>query len=79
MGGLMLLILVGYFILLLTISAFVSKKSSNNDAFFRGNKKSPWYVVAIGMLGASISGVTFVSVPGMVGALDMTYMQYYFL
>lgn len=75
MGGLMLLILVGYFILLLTISAFVSKKSSNNDAFFRGNKKSPWYVVAIGMLGASISGVTFVSVPGMVGALDMTYMQ----
>lgn len=57
------------------ISYIVSKKGSDNDAFFLGNKKSPWYIVAIGMLGDSISGVTFVSVPGMVGQFDMSYMQ----
>lgn len=57
------------------ISYIVSKKGSDNDAFFLGNKKSPWYLVAIGMLGDSISGVTVVSVPGMVGQFDMSYMQ----
>jgi len=57
------------------ISHFVSRKSNDNDAFFLGNKQSPWYIVAIGMIGASISGVTFISVPGMVGQFDMTYLQ----
>lgn len=71
----MLIILIAYFLLLLSISFIVSRKNSNNDAFFRGNRESPWYIVAIGMVGASISGVTFVSVPGMVRDLDMTYMQ----
>lgn len=75
MGNMMLVILIIYFLLLLSISFIVSRKSSNNDAFFRGNRESPWYIVAIGMVGASISGVTFVSVPGMVRDLDMTYMQ----
>ncbi len=70
-----LVIIVIYFIILLAISHFVGKKHTNNDAFFLGNRESPWYIVAIGMIGASISGVTFVSVPGMVAALDMTYMQ----
>lgn len=62
-----------YFLLLLLVSKFVGKGS--NDAFFRGERKSPWPVVAIGMVGASLSGVTFVSVPGMVTKIDMTYMQ----
>lgn len=75
MGISILIIIAVYFGILLLISHFVSKKNSGNDAFFLGNRKSPWYIVAIGMLGDSISGVTFVSVPGMVGQFDMTYMQ----
>lgn len=65
---------VAYFGLLLLISRFTTKQA-DNDAFFRGNRKSPWYVVAFGMIGASLSGVTFVSVPGMVRSLGMTYLQ----
>lgn len=50
-------------------------RNSGNDAFFRGGRRSPWYLVAFGMIGASISGVTFVSVPGMVIGQQMTYLQ----
>lgn len=75
MGIYILLIIVFYFCILLFISYMVSRKESSNEAFFLGNRKSPWYIVAIGMLGDSISGVTFVSVPGMVGQFDMSYMQ----
>ncbi len=75
MGTSMLIIITVYIGALMLISYFVSKKGSDNDAFFLGNKKSPWYIVAIGMLGDSISGVTFVSVPGMVSQFDMSYMQ----
>ena len=66
-----------YFLLLLLISYFTgrSRQNKTDAAFFRGNNQSPWYVVAFGMIGASISGVTFVSVPGMVRSADMTYMQ----
>lgn len=79
MPGFVILIIFGvYFGSLYLISHIVSKKSTDNDAFFSGNKKSPWYIVAIGMIGTSISGVTFVSVPGMVGKFDMTYMQMVF-
>lgn len=63
-----------YFGLLLPFSRLTTRGSSN-DTFFRANRRSPWYMVAFGMVGASISGVTFVSVPGMVGASDMTYLQ----
>lgn len=70
-----LIIIIVYFGIILLISHFVSRNDSGNDAFFLGNRKSPWYIVALGMLGDSISGVTFVAVPGMVGAFDMTYMQ----
>ena len=76
MSGLsILLIIVVYFSALLLISWLVGRKNSDNDAFFLGNKKSPWWVVAIGMVGSSISGVSFVSVPGMVGKIDFSYMQ----
>ncbi|MBP7359789.1 MAG: sodium:solute symporter, partial [Prevotella sp.] len=64
-----------YFLILLMLSRLTSRKSYNNDAFYRANRKSPWYMVAFGMIGASISGVTFISVPGMVEKTDMTYMQ----
>ncbi len=77
-GEIILIIFLGYFGILYLISYLVSRKSSDNDAFFRANRQSPWYVVAIGMIGTSISGVTFVSVPGMVEKFDMTYMQMVF-
>ena len=69
-----ILIILGYFALLMLFSRLTARRSSN-DVFFRGERKSPWYMVAWGMIGASISGVTFVSVPGMVLWQDMTYMQ----
>lgn len=62
-----------YFAALLCISRLTGK--GGNDAFFRGNRQSPWPVVAFGMVGASLSGVTFISVPGMVMGIDMTYLQ----
>lgn len=73
-GIYILLTIVIYFGLLLLVSRLTSR-NSGNDAFFRGNRCSPWYVVSFGMVGASLSGVTFVSVPGMVRGIDMTYMQ----
>src|SRR5690606_16917326 len=57
---------IGYFLLLLIVAYFTSK-NSNNDSFFIGNRKSNWMLVAFGMIGTSLSGVTFVSVPGTVG------------
>lgn len=76
MNGLYILLTIAvYFGVLLLISYLTGQKAHDNDAFFRGNRQSPWYVVAFGMVGASLSGVTFVSVPGMVRQIDMTYMQ----
>ena len=63
-----------YFAALLLISRLTSR-TANNDTFFRANRRSPWPLVAFGMIGASISGVTFVSVPGMVIDLNMSYLQ----
>ena len=70
----MIAIILGYFAVLFAISRLTGRKATN-DTFFRGNRQSPWYMVAFGMIGVSISGVTFVSVPGMVTSIDMTYMQ----
>lgn len=53
----------------------LTARRSSNDTFYRANRRSPWYMVAFGMVGASISGVTFVSVPGMVMNIQMTYVQ----
>lgn len=76
MSGSMVLLIIGvYFSVLMLISYFVGRKSTDNDAFFLGNRQSPWWVVAIGMVGSSISGVSFVSVPGMVGTIGFSYMQ----
>ena len=60
-------VIAGYFALLIIISYFTSKDASN-ETFFTGNKQSPWFIVAFGMIGASLSGVTFISIPGEVGA-----------
>ncbi|MGM0650600.1 MAG: sodium:solute symporter family transporter, partial [Bacteroidota bacterium] len=67
-------LILGYFLLLMLVSQLTSRHA-NNAGFFLGNRKSPWFVVAFGMLGASLSGVTFISVPGWVLDTDFTYMQ----
>lgn len=66
--------ILAYFAFLMAFSRLTARRS-DNDTFFRGNRRSPWYMVAFGMVGASISGITFVSVPGMVLKTDMTYLQ----
>ena len=68
------LLIGGYFIILLIIS-FITSKKADNATFFLGNRQSPWFIVSIGMIGSSLSGVTFVSVPGWVGAQQFTYIQ----
>ena len=67
-------VVLAYFALLFGISRWVGRKATN-ETFYRADRQSPWYMVAFGMVGASISGVTFVSVPGMVGRMQMTYLQ----
>ena len=70
----MIAVVLCYFALLFAISRWTGRRATNHT-FYRGNKQSPWYLVAIGMVGASISGITFVSVPGMVNSIGMTYLQ----
>ncbi|MBS9767734.1 MAG: sodium:solute symporter [Flavobacteriaceae bacterium] len=77
----LLAVVAGYFVVLLLLSYFTSKNATN-DTFFRANKQSPWYLVAFGMVGASLSGVTFLSIPGVVGSggvnSSLAYMQIVF-
>ena len=72
MENLILIVFVAYTLLILLV-AHLSSRKSNNNAFFTGNRKSPWFVVAYGMIGASLSGVTFMSVPGGVYSGQFTY------
>ena len=67
--------ILAYFCVLLLFSHITARRTSSNETFYRANRRSPWYMVAFGMVGASISGITFVSVPGMVMKTDMTYLQ----
>jgi len=74
---LILMVILGYFILL-TLISYLTGRKSDNKTFFTGNRNSPWYAVAYGMIGASLSGVTFVSVPGWVLTNQFAYMQMVF-
>ncbi len=74
-----LLLIVVYFGLLFVISHLVSRKDSGNDAFFKANKNSKWYLVAFGMIGTALSGVTFISVPGEVGNPDLQFKYFQFV
>ena len=71
---LIITLLLGYFLVLILISYLTGKNDSNVD-FFKAGKQSPWYLVAFGMIGASLSGVTFISVPGWVDASQFSYFQ----
>ena len=73
-SGFLFSFVIAYFLLLLLV-AWRTSKNSNNDSFFIGNKNSNWLLVAFGMIGTSLSGVTFVSVPGTVGAVGFNYYQ----
>ena len=69
-----LILILGYFALLMVI-AYLTGKQADNQTFFTANRSSPWYLVAFGMVGASLSGVTFISVPGWVGDSGFSYFQ----
>lgn len=71
---LLITILVLYLGIVLLIGHLTGRNASN-ETFFLGNRNSPWYVVAFGMVGASISGVTMLSVPGWVGDVQLSYFQ----
>ena len=67
-----LALIIGYFLVLIIISYFTGKEDTN-AGFFTANRNAPWYVVAFGMVGASLSGVTFISVPGWVDSSQFNY------
>ena len=72
--ALLFFFVIAYFALLLVV-AWLTSRNANNESFFIGNRKSNWMLVAFGMVGTSLSGVTFISVPGAVGATAFTYFQ----
>jgi Na+/proline symporter len=69
--------LIGYFVILITIAHFTSRESSDNSTFFVANRNSKWYLVAFGMIGTALSGVTFISVPGEVGSPAGNEFKYF--
>jgi len=70
-------VIISYFLILYVISYYTGKNDSN-DTFFLGNRKSPWYIIAYGMIGTTLSGITFISVPGWVESSQFSYMQMVF-
>ena len=72
-ASLVLFIIFSYFGLLILVSYFTTRHS-NSETFFTANRNSPWYLVAFGMIGTSLSGVTFISIPGEVGNSGWTYL-----
>lgn len=75
LSAILIVTVIAVYFLVLLVIARISGKGAGNEAFFLGERKSPWYVVAFGMIGASLSGVTFISVPGWVVDSQFTYMQ----
>ncbi|MFL2639232.1 MAG: sodium:solute symporter [Flavobacteriaceae bacterium] len=73
-SSIIIFIVLIYFLILFVISN-LTKGNDDNSTFFSANKNSPWYLVAFGMVGASLSGITFISVPGDVGQIEFTYFQ----
>ena len=70
-------VIVAYFILLFIIS-YLTGKNDSNETFFLGNRNSPWYIIAYGMIGTTLSGITFISVPGWVEVSQFSYLQMVF-
>ncbi|MDR0541723.1 MAG: sodium:solute symporter, partial [Dysgonamonadaceae bacterium] len=75
MSPLSVLITIAVYFAVLFFISYLTGRKADNAGFFSGNRKSPWYVVAFATIGAAISGVTFVSVPGMVAGSGFSYLQ----
>ena len=75
--SLVLTVLLAYFLLLILVG-FVTTRKVNSEMFFTANRNSPWYLVAFGMIGTTLSGVTFISIPGEVGNTHWTYLTLVF-
>lgn len=73
----LLFFIIGYFLMLIAVSYFTSRKSTDNATFFIANRSSKWYLVAFGMIGTALSGVTFISVPGEVGNAAGAQFRYF--
>jgi Na+/proline symporter len=78
MNSISILTVVGIYSLLLFVITWYTARNAGNSGFFKGNNQSPWYIIAYGMIGASLSGVTFMSVPGWVGTTQFSYMMVVF-
>jgi len=78
MTPLVILSIIALYFFGLILVSFLTGKSDSNEAFFLGNKQSPWYIVSFGMIGATLSGVTFISVPGWVANSQFSYLQMIF-
>jgi Na+/proline symporter len=74
---LLVCVILAYFILLFIIS-YLTGKNDSNETFFLGNRNSPWYIIAYGMIGTTLSGITFISVPGWVETSQFSYLQMVF-
>ena len=74
---LLISVILSYFFLLFIIS-YLTGRNDSNDTFFLGNRKSPWYIIAYGMIGTTLSGITFISVPGWVASSQFSYLQMVF-
>ena len=70
-----IIFVLGYFGFLMSLSWWTTRAGESNEAFFTGDRQSPWYIVAFGMIGTSLSGVTFISVPGWVAGSQFSYLQ----
>ena len=75
MNELLTFLILGFYFSFLYLISKWTKGNEDNDTFFLGQRKSPWYIVAYGMIGVSLSGITFLSVPGWVKAKEFYYMQ----
>src|SRR4030095_6854580 len=75
MSPALILACIGVYFAFLLLIAWVTSRNATNAAYFLGNKASPWYAVAFGLIGDSLSGVTFISVPGQVGERQFSYLQ----
>lgn len=75
MSGFFIISVIAIYFCILLLIGYLTSRGAKNDTFFIGNRSSKWYLVSFGMIGASLSGITFISVPGMVGGEGFTYMQ----
>ena len=78
MSSTLIISVIAIYFLLLFIISYITGRNDSNDTFFLGNRNSPWFVIAYGMIGTTLSGITFISVPGWVSSSQFSYLQMVF-